>query len=880
MREDQARTIRLAEYQPPSWTVDKVRLRFELDAEATVVHSELKIRRGEGPHSDTLRLDGEALELLSVQVDGETLLAADYEQDDESLSFPISQDQATVTLVNRVHPARNTALEGLYQSADFLLTQCEAEGFRKITYFPDRPDVMAEFEVRLEADKARYPVLLSNGNPVASGELEDGRHFAEWHDPHPKPSYLFALVAGDLGYIEKPYATSAGRDVTLRVYAEHRNMDQCDFAMTSLINAMRWDEERFGLNYDLDVYNIVATDDFNMGAMENKGLNIFNSRFVLARPDTATDEDFLGIESVIGHEYFHNWTGNRVTCRDWFQLSLKEGLTVFRDQEFSADRNSRAVKRIEDVRLLRAGQFPEDAGPMAHPVRPPEYQEINNFYTATVYIKGAEVVRLYHSLLGEEGFQKGMRLYFERHDGDAVTTEDFLAAMADANQMDLSRMQRWYDQAGTPTVHVTTDYDEDKRRLTLTLKQSLPDTPGQSDKQPTLIPVPMGLLNSQGRAMPLKLAGEEKPRGEEAVLQLTETEQRFVFEGVSERPVVSLLRGFSAPVKLDFDQSDADLAHLMAHDQDSFNRWEASQRLCCRVIIQAMEAIQAGQTPQFPDSIDQAFAALLRDDKADPGLRAEALTLPAETWLAELVSPIDPVAIADARHALKVHLAKRFHEDWARLYADNQLQGEYQPEPRDILKRRLKNLALSYLAASGESESVKKAVAQFDTADNMSDQMAAMKSVVLEGHTQGESLLTRFYKQWKSQPLVVDKWFTLQAMRSDGDAVARIRELRDHPAFKITNPNKVRALYGAFANGNRKSFHAEDGRGYELIADVVMELDELNPSIAARLVSVFNPWKRMDETRQGLMKAQLERIKAKGKLSRDVNEIVSRALGQ
>ncbi|MEA5445373.1 aminopeptidase N [Gammaproteobacteria bacterium AB-CW1] len=876
MREQQARTIRLSEYQPPAWQVESVSLRFELDADDTRVHNHMQLRRvAEGP----LRLDGEQLKLESIHLDGCKLSASDYELDDEGLTLNINGDQAEVTVVNRIEPAKNTALEGLYQSADFLLTQCEAEGFRRISYYPDRPDVMAEFRVRLEADRERYPVLLSNGNPVDSGELEGGRHFAEWHDPHPKPSYLFALVAGDLGHIERDFTTAEGRKVTLRVYAEHRNMDQCDFAMESLVNAMRWDEERFGLSYDLDVYNIVATDDFNMGAMENKGLNIFNSCFVLARPDTATDQDYLGIESVIGHEYFHNWTGNRVTCRDWFQLSLKEGLTVFRDQEFSADRNSRAVKRIEDVKTLRAGQFPEDAGPMAHPVRPPEYQEINNFYTATVYIKGAEVVRLYHSLLGEEGLQKGMRLYFQRHDGQAVTTEDFLAAMADANGQDLSLMQRWYDQAGTPVVSVESRHEPESARLHLTLRQSIPDTPGQKGKQATLIPVALGLLDSQGRALPLKLEGEAQARGEETVLILDQAEKTFVFESIAEAPVLSLLRGFSAPVKLEHQQSDEALSLLMAHDQDAFNRWEASQRLYSGALIEAQQSIADGEPARFPESIQAAVAALLADDDADPGLRVEALTLPAETWLAEQVAVVNPVAIADARQALRRQLAEAFSSQWQSLYESLADSGPYQVRPADILRRRLRNLALSYLAVLDDTAMQELALNQYRRADNMTDQMAALRAMVLEGHPAAETVLADFYQQWQAQPLVVDKWFSLQAQRSDGDPVARVRELAEHPAFKLTNPNKVRALYGAFANGNRRAFHAADGSGYRLIADVVLKLDRINPAIAARLVSVFNPWRRMEAVRREAMHGELSRIK-QADLSRDVAEIVGRALAE
>ncbi|MDQ2070060.1 aminopeptidase N [Natronospira bacteriovora] len=878
MRGDQSRVIRLSEYSPPAWLVDRVDLRFELDAEKTRVHNRMALRRNPELPPQRLVLDGEGLALESLHLDGQALGAGDYELSDDSLELETDRDELVLEVVNTIHPAANTALEGLYQSADFLLTQCEAEGFRKITWYPDRPDVMSEFRVRLEADKTRYPVLLSNGNPDESGELSGGRHFAEWHDPHPKPSYLFALVAGDLGCIEQDYTTAEGRPVRLRVYAEHRNMDQCDFALESLVNAMRWDEERFGLSYDLDVYNIVATDDFNMGAMENKGLNIFNSRFVLARPDTATDDDYLGIESVIGHEYFHNWTGNRVTCRDWFQLSLKEGLTVFRDQEFSSDRQSRAVKRIEDVRLLRSAQFPEDAGPMAHPVRPPEYEEINNFYTATVYIKGAEVLRMYHSLLGEAGFQKGMHLYFQRHDGQAVTTDDFLAAMADANDVDLSQFARWYEQAGTPVVSVREDWDEAAARYTLTLSQHTPDTAGQTGKQPFFIPVRMGLLDGQGQAMDLNRDGQ--PLGRDTVLALTEREQSFTFDEVHERPVPSLLRGFSAPVKLDHDQDDAALAHLMAHDDDDFNRWDAGQRLASRAILAAHEAILEGRPAAFPESIDRAFAALLADDKADPGLRAEAFKLPTEVWLAEQVEVVDPGAIAEARDALKAHLAERFRDDWRRLHEATRVSGPYRVTPEAIQQRKLNAVALDYLICDAGQADLERARQCFDEADNMSEQMAALRAIVLNGQSLSDQVLDAFYTQWQSQPLVVDKWFALQAMREDGDVLARVRELREHPAFSIRNPNKVRALFGSFANGNRRAFHARDGQAYEMMADVVLEVDALNPSIAARLVSVFNPWRRFEPVRRERMQAQIQRIAAADGLSRDVGEIVRRALAE
>lgn len=877
MRNQSARTVRLSDYQPPAWWVASVALRFELGRETTRVHSHLKLQRNPERDARELWLDGEKLELESLWLDGRELGADEYRLEEHGLAIPLEADNAEVTTVSRIHPQQNTELEGLYTSADFLLTQCEAEGFRRITWFPDRPDIMARYRVRLEADREQFPVLLSNGNPVAEGELDDGRHYVEWEDPHPKPSYLFALVAGDLGWIERYVTTSRGREVRLRIYAEHRNMDLCDYALESLVAALRWDEERFGLNCDLDVYNVVATDDFNMGAMENKGLNIFNSQFVLARADTATDEDFLGIESVIGHEYFHNWTGNRVTCRDWFQLSLKEGLTVFRDQEFSADRNSPAVKRIEDVRLLRAAQFPEDAGPMAHPVRPAEYQEISNFYTATVYIKGAEVVRMVHTLLGEEGFQLGMRRYIDHHDGQAVTIDDFLNAMADANQRELGQFRRWYDQAGTPVVHVSEDYDPEAGCLRLHLRQELPRTAADGPREPMLIPIRIGLLDTDGNSLPVRLAGEANHRGTSLVLELREREQTWTFEALPGRPVVSLLRGFSAPVRLEYPQDDAELAHLMAHDGDDFNRWEAGQRLGARVLLEMTDAIRAGREPAIPGEIEQAFAALLQDANADDGLRAEALDLPGESWLAEQVAEIDPVAIHRARGRLKQHLARSFEPDWQALYHDKAVAGPYRVVAGDIFRRRLRNRALDYLAAGGGA-GARLVAEQLAGADNMTDRMAALGAMARHGLAGVDEALEEFLADWRDYPLVVNKWLALQAVRPDGDPLARIRELLRHDAFSLTNPNNVRALLGAFARRNPVGFHREDGAAYELLADRVLELDGLNPQMAAQLVGVFNPWKRMEAVRRDRMRTQLERIAEQGGLSRDVDEIVSRAL--
>ncbi len=868
-------TIYRKDYQRPPYVIETVDLIFDIDASQTDVRARLSIRRDADAAQEALRLDGAELALLSIAIDGQSLRDDQYERDGESLTvFQVPETFELETLC-RIHPDRNTALEGLYQSGQFLLTQCEAEGFRKITYFLDRPDVMATYRVRLQADATRYPVLLSNGNQIESGTLDDGRHYAVWDDPFPKPSYLFALVAGDLQRIEDRFTTSEGREVTLRIYVEEENLDQVDYAMASLKKSMLWDEQRFALAYDLDIYNIVATNDFNMGAMENKSLNIFNSKYVLAKPETATDADFLGIEAVIGHEYFHNWTGNRVTCRDWFQLSLKEGLTVFRDQEFSSDLQSRAVKRIEDVRVLRSHQFAEDAGPMAHPVRPDSFVEINNFYTLTVYEKGAEVVRMYHTLLGEEGFQRGMKLYFERHDGQAVTCDDFRAAMADANQTNLDQFERWYLQAGTPVVDAEGDYDSETQRYTLTLRQRTPDTPGQTEKLPLHMPMRLGLLGADGTDLPLSLV-DGALIGAGDVVQFTEAEQQFVFADIAEPPVPSLFRGFSAPVKLNLKQGQDELAFLMAHDSDSFNRWDASQRLAVEVLMRLIEDPSATPSAGYIDAV----GVTLGDQQLDPALIAEALRLPDENYLAAVMADRGQLADVDgihrARNVLRQAIASAHGEQLRARYQALHEPQVYELTPAAVAARSLKNACLGLLGAVGEGDLARL---QFTAANNMTDSMAALRTLVHEQMAEAEHALANFYERWSSDPLVMDKWLALQATDSSAGAIDRITSLLEHDVFSLKNPNKVRSLIGAFAMANPVQFHRTDGAGYAWVAERVMEVDALNPQVAARLVRAFDPWARYDSKRQQLMLEQLRRLAAAG-LSRDTGEIVDKALAE
>jgi aminopeptidase N len=871
-------TIHLSDYRPPAFIIPAVRLRIDLAADHALVTSTLKARRRQAGGSDPLTLMGQELELVGLKLDNRILAAGDYVLTSETLTILTVPDTFQLEVVTRIYPAKNTALEGLYRSGAMFCTQCEAEGFRRITWFLDRPDVLARYTTTITAAKADCPVLLANGNRIESGELEDGRHYAVWEDPFPKPSYLFAMVAGDLVRIGDTFATASGREVALEIYVERHNRDKCDHAMASLKRAMRWEEETFGLEYDLDQYMIVATDDFNMGAMENKGLNIFNSKYVLARADTATDDDFEAIEAVIAHEYLHNWTGNRVTCRDWFQLSLKEGLTVFRDQLFSEATISEGVKRVHDVQTLRNHQFPEDGGPMAHPVRPDAYIEINNFYTVTVYEKGAELIRMLHTLLGRERFRAGLRLYLARHDGTAATVEDFVSAMAEAGNRDLTQFLRWYTQAGTTTVRATAEYDEANRRYALTLAQSCPPTPGQPTKEPLHIPVAVGLLDSAGRALPLQLAGGMAEAAATSVLlELRAAEETFVFANIAAPPVPSLLRGFSAPVKLDYDYSDAELAVLLACDSDPFNRWEAGQRLACRVLLDLVACHQAGEPLVLAEILTESIAAVLADTTfTDQTFVAQLLTLPTEEYLGEQLPIVDVEAIHAAREFVRRELAQRLRPHWERIWEANRALGPYCYDPALAGARRLKNLALGYLMTLEESGIRQQCFAQFTAADNMTDSSHALRLLVHAGAPEAASALASFAERWQNEPLVMDKWFTIQATAPLPGTLAAVEKLMTHPAFRLSNPNRVRALIGAFA-ANQLRFHAASGDGYRFLAEQILALDPLNPQIAARLATRLSRWRRYDHGRQALLRAQLERLRA-APLSRDLYEVVQKSL--
>ena len=884
LKDDAPRTpVRRAEYEPPAWLIDTAVITLALDADTTRVSASLRVRRNPdaGSAGAALVLVGDDLETESVAIDGRELERDEYRISDGCLTIERLNESAIVTTRVQIHPAMNTALEGLYQSGSSLLTQCEAEGFRKITWFGDRPDIMTRFHVRLEADRNKYPILLGNGNLVECGALDGDRHFAVWDDPFPKPSYLFALVAGDLGCKEDTFTTASGRPVALKVYSERENLGQLDHAVESLKKSMAWDEQRFGLEYDLDVYHIVATHDFNMGAMENKSLNIFNARYVLADPETATDADFEGIEAVIAHEYFHNWTGNRVTCRDWFQLTLKEGLTVFRDQEFSSDMQSRAVKRISDIKNLMARQFPEDAGPMAHPVRPERYVEINNFYTATVYEKGAEVVRMYHTLLGAEGFRRGMDLYFQRHDGQAVTCDDFRAAMADANDAELDQFERWYRQVGTPMVKVETEYDEQAGALEISLVQSLPDHPDNADIGPLHIPFRLGLLSPSGASLSLPLTSDglgDGERRETHLLELRDTETTVRFTGLDEKPVVSLLRGFSAPVRIAAEIGDRELAVLLAFDPDPVARWMAGRKLSARVLDRAIKAHGAGDDIESLDLLVKAWGKIVEGASDDPALAAALLQLPTEPELAQDYKPVPVDAIHAARSQLRRRLAESLADPLREILDNSRPRGGWRFDADDIAGRSLANTALSLLVGARDEEAAKRAVAVYKDADNMTDRFAALASVVHAGLDAAEVLLADFEKRYADNPLVMDKWFAVQAQVAADSTVDTVEQLMEHPAFSMKNPNKVRSLIGVFGMHNPSAFHRKDGAGYRLMGNVVRTLDSLNPQVAARLVSVFNRWADYDEDRKRLMREQLEAVKAVEGLSPDVDEIVSAAL--
>ncbi|RFU46808.1 aminopeptidase N [Paraburkholderia sp. DHOC27] len=887
--------IRRADYAPPAFLIDTVALEFDLVPERTVVKSTMQVRRNpDAARAAHLELVGEQLEFVSAAIDGKPYGAV--RTNEHGLTVDNVPDSFELTLTSICNPAENTTLSGLYVSSGNFFTQCEAEGFRRITYFLDRPDVMATYTVTLRADKAAYPVLLSNGNLLEEGDLPDGRHFARWEDPFRKPCYLFALVAGKLVCIEERVTDGSGKEKLLQVWVEPHDLHKTRHAMDSLINSIRWDEQRFGLGLDLDRFMIVAVSDFNMGAMENKGLNIFNTKYVLANPETATDTDFGNIEAVVGHEYFHNWTGNRVTCRDWFQLSLKEGLTVFRDQEFSADmaggatdEAARAAKRIEDVRVLRQMQFAEDAGPMAHPVRPESYVEINNFYTMTVYEKGSEVVRMYQTLFGREGFRKGMDLYFKRHDGQAVTCDDFRHALADANGRDLTQFERWYSQAGTPRVAVKTEYDAAKRTFKLTLTQGYGDAAPaarETQKGPLLIPFAIGLIGKNGADLPLRLEGEASAApATTRVLEFTQSEQTFTFVDVAEKPLPSLLRNFSAPVIVEYDYSAEELAFLLAHDSDPFNRWEAGQRLATRELLALASRAASGLPLELDDSVVAAFARVLTDTTLSPGFRELALILPSEAYLAEQMAESNPAAVHTARQFVRKRLATALKKDWLAVYEQNLTPGAYEATPEASGRRALKNLALSYLAELDDpADAVRLASAQYAEANNMTDRAAALSALLnaaaAGGGTQAQDALEDFYKRFENEPLVIDKWFALQATQrgsAQRPVIESVRKLMAHPAFNLKNPNRARSLIFSFCAANPAQFHAEDGSGYAFWAEQVIALDALNPQVAARLARSLELWRRFTPTLRDGMRAALEKVAAQVK-SRDVREIVEKAL--
>ena len=851
--------IRRSDYRAPDWLVPDIALEFDLDATHTRVHATLSVTRN-GAHDRPLRLDGDGLTPLLVRVDGEELVPEAWSMDGGALIIPLTGDAHSIETLVDLAPANNSKLMGLYASGGLLCTQCEAEGFRRITFFPDRPDVLSRYSVRMTADKALYPVLLSNGDPVGQGETEDGRHWAEWRDPFPKPCYLFALVAGDLACNADGFVTMSGREVRLGIWVREADLPRTAHAMQALKDSMAWDERVYGREYDLDVFNIVAVDDFNFGAMENKGLNIFNSRYILADPETATDMDYDGVEGVVAHEYFHNWSGNRVTCRDWFQLSLKEGFTVFRDQNFSADMGSHAVKRIEDVRILRAAQFQEDAGPLAHPIRPESYMEISNFYTATVYNKGAEVIRMMALMLGPERFRAGADLYFDRHDGQAATCEDFVRAMEEGGAIDLTQFRRWYEQAGTPRVAARLAHDPGTGGATLTLAQTVPPTPGQPDKQPMVIPLRTALFDPVTGA-----------HGGEQLLMLTQAEQSFAFEGFAQPPILSINRGFSSPVIVESHRSQADLAFLSAHDDDPFARYEAMQQLMVNVLVGAV----AGQPVD-----DSAVVAAIRQTATNPALDAafiaEAIRLPAEAYLGDQMAMVDPDAIHAARDALQRRIGMALEPLWRDIHARTQGKG-FALSPAAKGARALRNVALTYLVASGAEDGPAIAFAQFDHADNMTERQSALATLASGASNEREAALDIFYHRYSHDPLVLDKWFQTQALAFHPDTVDLVEELGRHKAFTLSNPNRVRALYGAFA-ANQWAFHHISGKGYRLVADCIIVLDPLNPQTAARLAPPLGRWKRFDAGRAAMMRAELERILAQPGLSKDVTEQVGKSL--
>jgi len=879
MRTEEHRPVRLSEYRPPDWLIESVELDFKLHPTQTPVRATLKVKPNPAAGAPApLILDGDETSLVSVKIDGQLLPTDRYMATPERLTIAQPPNRPfTLEIETLVNPKGNTQLSGLYQSSGNFCTQCEAEGFRRITYYPDRPDVMAVYTTRIEADKAEAPVLLANGNLKESGDLPGGKHFAVWHDPWPKPAYLFALVGGKLGHIEDKFVTKSGRNVTLRIYVEPGKENRAGYAMDSLKRSMRWDEEAFGREYDLDIFMVVAVSDFNMGAMENKGLNVFNDKYVLATSATATDSDYVSIEAIIAHEYFHNWTGNRITCRDWFQLCLKEGFTVYRDQEFTSDQRSRVVTRIGDVRGLRMHQFVEDAGPLAHPVRPELYSEINNFYTTTVYEKGAEVVRMIHTLLGPALFRKGTDLYFERHDGEAATVEQFVQCFADVSGRDFTQFKRWYSQAGTPEIVATGTYDASAKTYRLDLAQVIPPTPGQPTKEPMVIPLVTGLIGRDGRDLPLKLDnGTTIDRG---LIVLDKPAQSFVFTGINERPTLSTNRNFSAPIKLTANVTPDDLRLMAAHDSDPFNRWQAVQTLATRLLVGNVARIRAGQDPEIDEGLLDALATIMADKSLEPAFVAETLAPPSEADIArEIGRDVDPDAIFRARAALRALIGLHLNKALTSAYESLASRGPYSPDAVSAGRRTLRNVCLDLLAATQESHAIRLAAQQYREADNMTDRMAALATLSLHDVPERAAALDDFYQRYKDDPLIIDKWFVLQAATPDPKTLDRVKALTAHPGFSMTNPNRVRSLIGAFAQGNQTQFNRPDGLGYQFIADTILTLDPANPQLASRMSTAFKSWRALETGRRNLAQTALKRIADKPGLSRDVSDIVQRAL--
>lgn len=882
MKEVQPQVIYLSDYKAPLYLIEKTRLNFEIQEEFVVVTSLLDIYRNperEIEAGNSLELNGDELELLSVKIDDIDVIKDRYQINKDKLIIQDMPERCVLSIQTKIFPQLNTALEGLYKSSGMYCTQCEAEGFRRITYFLDRPDVMSTYEVTITADKSKYPVLLSNGNLIDSQDLDDGRHLTTWHDPHKKPCYLFALVAGDLQHIEDNFVTASGENVTLRIYVEPQNIDKCDYAMGALKRSMKWDEEVYGREYDLNIFNIVAVDDFNMGAMENKSLNIFNSSCVLASPETSTDSTFQRIEAIVAHEYFHNWSGNRVTCRDWFQLSLKEGFTVFRDAEFSADMASRTVKRIEDVNVLKTVQFAEDAGPMAHPIRPASFIEISNFYTVTVYEKGAEVVRMIHNLLGADLFRKGSDLYFSKYDGQAVTTEEFVSSMEEASGVDLTTFRNWYHQAGTPEVEVTDFYDAVAKTYTLDFKQSCRATPESETKQPFHIPVEIGLLLSDGTDAKLVCETEGEFNSNTSVIGLKAQSERFVFTGINEKPVPSLLRGFSAPVKLRYNYTKDQLLFLMANDSDGYNRWDAGQKLAIDIILSLAADIENMESWALAPELISVYQGLLTNTALEKAMIVQMLTLPAVSYLMELKTPADVQALIAAREFVKETLASALKADFLACYQSNMQTGPFELTSDAMAQRSLMNLCLQFLLETKDQAMLEIARKQFDSANNMTDQSAALVAIVNSVFQQdAQEVLAQFYQQWKHNPLVLNMWFSIQAGSDQTDGVDGMNKLLAHSDYDLKNPNKVRSVVGVFAGQNLKHFHDASGRGYEWLADRIIEMDTINPQVASRLLGPFTKWQRLNTELGELMYSALLRIQNHGELSKDVYEVVSKSL--